>query len=253
MAMLGKDWIMAGIDYDNPKCIHSPDELLSVINDIGFLPLFKTEVPGFSVEELTYSDHWWSKNKDIDPWIWREKLVRDNSVVYGRFFNNKAGFISRKWFPHFVNYRRNGYDFDALCEDKCIKYQLKDIINTLHPYMGEYRQLFTYEIKSLTGYTTKTAPLFEKNITTLQMGTYVCIRDFVPKKNKKGDFYGKGITLYAIPEDIYDKSLITSMYQYDPIESQQRIIQKILSYYENATYDSVLKLIDAGKDSITWR
>ena len=37
--------------------------------------------------------------------------------IYGKFFHKKTGYISVEWFPHFANYRREGYDFDALYDD----------------------------------------------------------------------------------------------------------------------------------------
>ena len=40
-----------------------------------------------------------------------------------------AGFISRKWFPVFANYRRDGYDFDALFEDEKAPYKHKKIMD----------------------------------------------------------------------------------------------------------------------------
>ena len=46
-------WIMDGIDWNNPKCIHTVDEAIAYINKVGFLPLFKNEIPGFSLEERT--------------------------------------------------------------------------------------------------------------------------------------------------------------------------------------------------------
>ena len=33
-------WIMYGVDWDDPECIHTVDEAIEYINEIGFLPLF---------------------------------------------------------------------------------------------------------------------------------------------------------------------------------------------------------------------
>ena len=51
MDVIDGNWIMRGICWDDPKCIHSADELAAVVNKIGFLPLFCNEIEGFSVEE----------------------------------------------------------------------------------------------------------------------------------------------------------------------------------------------------------
>lgn len=110
-------WIMYGVDWDDPECIHTVDEAIEYINEIGFLPLFRNDIPGFSLEERTVPEYWWCEDVDRDPWMWRAVIARRHDIVYGKFFNKKAGFISRKWLPVFANYRRDGYDFDALYED----------------------------------------------------------------------------------------------------------------------------------------
>ena len=65
------EWIMHGVDWNNPKCIHSVDEAIKYINKVGFLPLFKSDIDDFSLEERTAPEHWWSDHPEIDPWIWR--------------------------------------------------------------------------------------------------------------------------------------------------------------------------------------
>ena len=44
------EWIIHGVTWDDPKCIHDVDEAVEYINRVGFLPLFKNEIPGFSLE-----------------------------------------------------------------------------------------------------------------------------------------------------------------------------------------------------------
>ena len=40
------EWIMHGMKWDNPECIHSVDEAIEYINKMGFLPLFKNDIKG---------------------------------------------------------------------------------------------------------------------------------------------------------------------------------------------------------------
>ena len=110
-------WIMYGVSWNDPECLHSVDEAIDYINEVGFLPLFKNDIPGFSIEERTVPKYWWCGDSEVDPWEWRELIARSGKVAYGKFFDKKAGFISKKWLPYFVNVRRDGYDFDALWED----------------------------------------------------------------------------------------------------------------------------------------
>ena len=90
-------WVMNGLPYDDPACIHTVDELEKYIEEIGFLPFFKCEIPGFSVEEHTAADAWWTEELERDPWEWRKILAARGNVAYGKFFDRKAGFISKKW------------------------------------------------------------------------------------------------------------------------------------------------------------
>ena len=69
-------WIMYGVEWEDPECIHSVDEAIEYINKVGFLPLFKNEIPGFSLEERTVPHFWWSGDEEHDPWAWREIIAR---------------------------------------------------------------------------------------------------------------------------------------------------------------------------------
>lgn len=57
-----------GVDWNDPECIHTVDEAIEYINSVGFLPLFKNDIPGFSLEERTVPEYWWSGDKEKDPW-----------------------------------------------------------------------------------------------------------------------------------------------------------------------------------------
>lgn len=69
-------WIMYGVDWNDSECIHTVDEAIEYINEIGFLPLFKNEIPGFSLEERTVPEYWWCENEQRDPWMWRAVIAR---------------------------------------------------------------------------------------------------------------------------------------------------------------------------------
>ena len=137
---------MYGVSWDDPECLHTVDEAIEYINRVGFLPLFKNEIPGFSLEERTVPEYWWSDDPEVDPWKWREIIARSGRVAYGKFFNRKAGFISEEWLPCFVNYRRDGYDFDALWEDGKASARQKKIMD-LFAEEFEDVEYFSNELK----------------------------------------------------------------------------------------------------------
>ena len=53
---------------------------------------------------------------------------------------------------------------------------------------------------------------FDGVITALQMQTYLCVRDFRQRKNKKGEAYGWPVAVYCTPEHLWGRDHVTSAY-----------------------------------------
>ena len=239
-------WTMHGMDPDDPACIYTVNELEQYIEEIGFLPLFRNEIPGFSVEEHTPSDGWWSGDPAIDPWEWRGILAARDNVAYGKFYGRTAGFISRKWFPAFANYRRDGYDFDARWDDELASMKSKKIMDLFAEENAE-RELFSFETKEMSGYGKDGEKNFEGEITSLQMQTYLCIREFRRRKNNSGQEYGWGIAVYCTPEHLWGYDYVTSCYQEDPKDSGERIFSRIRKLYPEADERAIKKVLGIRK------
>lgn len=242
MANEGGTWIMHGVSWDDPECIHTVDEAIEYINKVGFLPLFKNDIPGFSLEERTVPELWWSEDPARDPWEWREIIARRGDVVYGKFFDKKAGFISREWLPYFLNFRRDGYDFDALWEDGKASYKQKRIMD-LYAEELQDREYYSNELKQTAGFGKDGEKGFEGVITWLQMQLYLCVRDFRQRKNKKGEAYGWPIAVYAMPEHLWGCDYVTSAYKEEPELSAKRIADHMADIYPIAAPKQIRKVI----------
>ena len=79
-------WIIKGLPWNDPFRIRTWKELVSWVNEVGFLPLFSNEVEGFSAEEHVATDYWWTGNREQDPWEWREIIAASHEVAYGNCF-----------------------------------------------------------------------------------------------------------------------------------------------------------------------
>lgn len=236
-------WILHGVQKDDPQCIRTIEELIAYIDQMGFVPLFRNEIPGFSVEEHTVSEDWWSGNIERDPWEWRALIARSGKIAYGKFFGKKAGFISKEWIPYFANYRRNGYDFDALWEDKKASRISKKIMDLF----SEDTELFSFEMKRQTGFGKNGEKNFEGVISNLQMQTYLCVRDFRKKKSKEGKEYGWAVAVYAMPERIWGYDYVTSSYGETPQESYARLQNNIASKFPDIEITQIERLLGLGK------
>ena len=232
-------WIMHGLSATDPNCILSPEQLEDYIDEVGFLPLFKNEIPGFSVEEHTQTGYWWSGDRDRDPWEWRGIIAAGDRAAYGKFFNKKAGFISKAWLPYFINCRRDGYDFDARWEDEKASYRQKRIMDLF----GDDTELFSYELKELAGFGKGGEKNFEGVVTELQMELYLCVREFRQRTNKRGEPYGWAIAVYTRPEKLWGYDHAAGAYGEDPETSRERIRSRMRELYPGVSEKQLKKYV----------
>ena len=250
MANESGTWIMYGVDWDDPQCIHSIDEAIEYINKIGFLPLFKNDIPGFSMEERTVPEYWWCGDPSVDPWVWRELIARRGNgaggiscgIAYGKFFDKKAGFISKEWIPYFANYRRDGYDFDALWDDEKASMRQKKIMDLFADGHAD-DEFYSFEIRKNAGFGKDGEKNFEGTITDLMMSTYLCMCDFRRRKNKKRVEYGWNVAVYSTMEHIFGTELVTSAYKESTEESGERIYNHMRNVYPIATEKQLKKVL----------
>lgn len=233
------EWILYGVEEDDPYCLHTVDELSAYINEVGFLPLFKNEIPGFSVEERTVSSFWWSGNVERDPWEWRAIIAREGNIAYGKFFDKKAGFISKEYFPTFANFRRDGYDFDSLWDDQKANLRCKKIMDIF----TEGKEYYSYEVKEIAGFGKGGEKNFDGTVTSLQMMLYLCNRDFRQKLNKKGEPYGWSVAVYTTPETLWGYDYISSRYKEEPKDSWKKVCDYMKETYPIATEAQIKKVL----------
>lgn len=73
--------------------VHTYEEAIDVINEIGFLPLAKL-IPDYpSLDSITLKEHWHT-GSELDPWMWRAKFPSDGKAAYGKFVKKKSVLLS---------------------------------------------------------------------------------------------------------------------------------------------------------------
>lgn len=220
------------------KTIAKAEDLASLVEQYGFLPFFRNEIPGLSVEEHTPPEFWFSDERD-GAWEWKGPVIRQLGCAYGKFFANKAGFVSRAWFPDFANWRRDGYDFDARYDDGLARTADKYVFDLL----DQHGSLLSKELKRLGGFGKEGRKGFDGIMTRLQMQCYVTTADFVYQTDRHGKPYGWGVARYAVPERFFGSDFADTIYSRTPEESKARMLAYLAGQFPNVPEKALLRLI----------
>lgn len=212
--------------------LRNSDDMTRLVNEIGFLPLFDVGVKGFSVEEMTRGQ-WWTGLSD-DPWHWREIAAREGEIIYGKFFNGRAGFVSKQWFAKFANYRRDGYDFDSRWDEGLETPRNQAIMDCVM----KSPMIMTSDIKKQVG---KSG--FEGALTDLQMKTYLIIRSFDRKKNRFQEPYGWSIGVMDTPENAFGYEFVSGAYNEKPENSLKDIFSNLQNKVENIDIENLKRIL----------
>lgn len=222
----------------NRPVLRSAEDLAAWVAEAGFLPFFRCGIPGFSIEEHTPPELWFSATEE-GPWEWKGPVTRAGTCVYGKFFRNKAGFVSLDWLPDFANLRRDGYDFDARCDEGLVPYPDREVYGAV----AAHGSLLTPALKRLCGYGGKEGKKgFDAVITRLQMQTYVCVADFEYALDKYGRPYGWGVARYTTPEALFGYDRVAAAYARSPEESRQRVLARLRELCPNAGERQLAKI-----------
>lgn len=210
--------------------------MMEFIQEIGFLPLLNSGIDGFSAEDIvdedcryvTFPEGGW----DWPLWKWKGEIVTEMPCMYGKFFNKKAGFISREWWPDFCNYRRSKYPRP---QDDSIE---GVVLNTLL----SSGSLITRELRTACGFTGKgMRSKFDGYLTKLEMATYIVIEDFVYPHDKHNHEYGWGWSLLNTPEELCGRS--SCLCNRTPEESYQRIFEHLKRLLPDVSEKLIQKMI----------
>jgi len=242
-------WIMKGLSRGDPRRIRTAGELVDRVREVGFLPFFAGDVPGFSVEERVAAADWWTGDPARDPWEWREQVAAGHAVAYGKFFDGRAGFISPEWLPHFANCRRNGWDFDGRWQSGAASRRERAVMEFFLDPESEDEPRFTgasllsTELKRLAGFGKGGEKNFPGVLTGLQMQLYLVIGGFRRRRNRRGEAYGMPVSVLTAPESLWGYNLLSSAYDEAPQASWERIVAHVRALCPQADEAGILRLI----------
>lgn len=221
------------------SAIHNSDELIRLVQSIGFLPFFEGNMQGFSLEECTPQELWFVDGVD-GPWEWKSPAITKGHLAYSKFFRGKAGYISEDWYADFANVRRSGIDFYEAYDAGLIPRDEKLVYDTLR----ENGSMQSRRLKSVCGFGKNGRKGFDTIITRLQMQGYVVIEDFEYSRDKFGQTYGWGIARYTTPEAFFGDDFMDIADGREPEESLDRILRHLAALLPQAEPKRLQMLIE---------
>ena len=215
--------------------IRNCPDLMDAIQHIGLVPLLDSGIRGFSADELVapecryvVTDEGW----EWPLWQWKGPIVTEGHFAYGKFFNGKAGFISRSWWPHFCNWRRSLY---PMPEDGSIE-------GIIYQTLCEQDSIINRDLRAACGFSgPKMRSMFDGYVTRLQMATRVVTEDFVYPRDKHNREYGWEWSLLTTPERLYGKD--SCFVDCSPEESYQLMTKHLRTILPHATDKQISTLL----------
>ena len=124
----------------------SAEGMLSLIKEFQLIPFFVNPIPGYSVEEHTPSEMWFTED-NLGPWDWKIECVRSGDIAYGKFlFGGKAAFATVDVYREIMNWRRS-----------LPKYKPTQDQQKVLDYLEEQGSITVPEVRKLMGVTKSAA------------------------------------------------------------------------------------------------
>ena len=233
--------------------INSPASMINAIRECGFIPFFKCGIEGWSIEEMTDHEYWFTSSDKLGPWDWKIDAVREGNIAYGKFLGGAAGFATTDFYRHLMNYRRSlpqyrivlGEDFQAVKQNELL---MKALAPTAFNLIKKRGAVESREIReSLTSAVTPQLldsvtpscranlfPAVKKSIsdsviTFLEMGTWTVVADFIRLyRGRNQEYNGWQRSIITMPDELFEDSVMVDC---SPEESRQFLISHLLKSF----------------------
>ena len=208
----------------------------------------------FDIVQFSWNDtppyetpvRWHTGDAETDPWEWRVRVLTERSdVAYGKFFFNKSGFITRKWFPYFLAARRG----DATLTEHYLDGHVSQTAKLIYGLIAgsERGALPVEEIKRLGRFTKEDKSRFDRALTELQSGLFVTMCGTNRRVNAQGEGYGWNSMMYCTTETFWGAEVFDEAAKLATSDAISAITTQILTLNPSAEPKKIAKFINAAK------
>lgn len=87
--------------------VRDAESMQKLILEYGIIPFFENPIPGFSIEEHTLPEYWFTED-NLGPWDWKIPCIQSGQIAYGKFlWGGKAAFARIDIYRELMNWRRS--------------------------------------------------------------------------------------------------------------------------------------------------
>ncbi|MBR1514483.1 MAG: hypothetical protein IJ622_09365 [Bacteroidales bacterium] len=212
------------IDYQ----ISSPETMERAIREVGIIPFFKSNIPGYSIKEQTQPGFWFDDGDTLGPWDWKIDCLESGDIAYGKFLcGNKAAFATVPLYRELMNLRRATTQPD------------KDG-QKIMAYLDERGSITIKEVRALLGVKKATA---DAAIAKLQhqcrVVTGVIERVY---RGPEQTYNGWQVSYFCTPESLFDG--VDLQAERSPEESLELLVEQITKLTDGtATRKQILRML----------
>ncbi|MBR4136477.1 MAG: hypothetical protein IKU03_08760 [Bacteroidales bacterium] len=197
------------------------------IREVGIIPFFKSDIPGYSIKELTLPEFWFDGEEDtLGPWDWKIDCLESGDIAYGKYLcGNKAAFATMPFYRELMNLRRATTQPD------------KDGQKIME-YLAQRGSITIKEVRALLGVKKGAA---DAAIAKLQhqcrVVTGVIERVY---RGPEQTYNGWQVSYFCTSESLFEDALQTN---HTPEESQEFLTDHITKLFPEATHKQLLKVL----------
>lgn len=179
-------------------------------------------------------------DSETDPWKWRIRGITEcDDLLYGKFFLNKGGWITKEWLPYFMSVRRGKKSFEEFYYEGLMSSAAKRV----YELIANTPNLSLQEIKIMGGFNKDEKYEFEAALTALQMKMFITISGEKFKLSKEGKPYGWPVTTFCRIEDFWGEDILALSKKLEAEEAANKIKARILSLNPQATSKAIDKFL----------
>ena len=120
--------------------VRDQEGMLNLIRTYQLVPFFVNIIPGYSIEEHTPQELWFT-DENLGPWDWKIECVQSGDIAYGKFLcGGKAAFATVDVYREVINWRRS-----------LPKYQPSPDQKKVLDYIEEHGSISVSDVRKLMG------------------------------------------------------------------------------------------------------